>query len=124
MPDELVTALAEPLVDHHVHGCLAGPVTRLGFEIDHPTWEAARSEAAGLERLSAERVRDEWFRSLETTRSLRRLVALWREVGAVERSDFAVVAEAAIAATSATSAAPASTALRPKRFMTLLPRDT
>ena len=33
MPDELVTALAEPLVDHHVHGCLAGPVTRGEFEI-------------------------------------------------------------------------------------------
>jgi uncharacterized protein len=33
VPDELVAALAEPLVDHHVHGCLAGPVTRGEFEV-------------------------------------------------------------------------------------------
>ena len=33
VPDELVAALSEPLVDHHVHGCLAGPVTRGEFEI-------------------------------------------------------------------------------------------
>lgn len=33
VPDELVAALSEPLVDHHVHGCLTGPVTRGGFEI-------------------------------------------------------------------------------------------
>ena len=32
VPDELVAALAEPLVDHHVHGCLAGPVDRPTFE--------------------------------------------------------------------------------------------
>lgn len=55
---------------------------RLGFEIDPATWEAARRAAPGLRRLSAERVRDEWFRSLETARSLRRLVSLWHEVGA------------------------------------------
>jgi predicted TIM-barrel fold metal-dependent hydrolase len=33
VPDELVEALAAPLVDHHVHGCLTGPVTRGEFEI-------------------------------------------------------------------------------------------
>ena len=31
--DELVEALSAPLVDHHVHGCLAGPVTRGEFEV-------------------------------------------------------------------------------------------
>jgi len=33
VPDELVAALSEPLVDHHVHGCLTGPVSRGEFEI-------------------------------------------------------------------------------------------
>jgi len=56
--------------------------SRLDFDIDPVTWDAAREEAAGLGRLSAERVRDEWFRSLETGRSVRRVVDLWREVGA------------------------------------------
>lgn len=55
---------------------------RLGFEIDPATWDAARRAAPGLRRLSAERVRDEWFRSLESARSLRRLVSLWHEAGA------------------------------------------
>jgi tRNA nucleotidyltransferase (CCA-adding enzyme) len=55
---------------------------RFDFEIDPATWEAARAAAGGLPRLSAERVRDEWFKSLRTARSLGRLVALWEEVGA------------------------------------------
>jgi tRNA nucleotidyltransferase (CCA-adding enzyme) len=55
---------------------------RLDFEIEPATWAAARAAAPGLGRLSAERVRDEWCRSLETTRSLRRLVELWHEAGA------------------------------------------
>ena len=56
--------------------------TRLGFTIHPATWEAAQAEVEGLRRLSAERVRDEWFRSLESARSLRRLVRLWHESGA------------------------------------------
>jgi predicted TIM-barrel fold metal-dependent hydrolase len=32
VPDELVEALSRPLVDHHVHGSLAGPVHRGEFE--------------------------------------------------------------------------------------------
>jgi tRNA nucleotidyltransferase (CCA-adding enzyme) len=55
---------------------------RFDFSLDPRTWEAARAAAPGLERLSAERVRDEWFKSLRTTRSLSRLVSLWKEVGA------------------------------------------
>jgi tRNA nucleotidyltransferase (CCA-adding enzyme) len=55
---------------------------RFDFTIDPHTWEAARAAAPGLARLSAERVRDEWFKSLRTARSLARLVLLWQEVGA------------------------------------------
>jgi tRNA nucleotidyltransferase (CCA-adding enzyme) len=55
---------------------------RFDFSIDADTWEAARVAAPGLARLSAERVRDEWFKSLRTARSLPRLVSLWNEVGA------------------------------------------
>ncbi|HOX20108.1 MAG TPA: CCA tRNA nucleotidyltransferase [Gemmatimonadales bacterium] len=55
---------------------------RLDFIIDPPTWEAACAAAAGLGQLSAERVRDEWTKGLATTRSLRRLISLWRKSGA------------------------------------------
>ena len=58
---------------------------RLGFTIDSATWAAAIEVAGGLGRLSAERVRDEWFGSLESARSLPTLVQLWREVGAAAR---------------------------------------
>jgi tRNA nucleotidyltransferase (CCA-adding enzyme) len=57
---------------------------RFGFTIDPATWEAARASAAGLERLSAERVRAEWFNGLTTARSPAQLLALWDEVGAVK----------------------------------------
>jgi tRNA nucleotidyltransferase (CCA-adding enzyme) len=57
---------------------------RFDFTIDPATWAAARAAAPGLARLSAERVRDEWFKSLRTTRSLARLVSLWTEVGAAQ----------------------------------------
>ena len=56
---------------------------RFGFAIDPATWQAARASAAGLERLSAERVRAEWFNGLATAPSPARLLALWDEVGAV-----------------------------------------
>jgi tRNA nucleotidyltransferase (CCA-adding enzyme) len=55
---------------------------RFDFGIDPDTWEAARAEAPGLARLSAERVREEWFKGLRTARSLTQLVSLWKEVGA------------------------------------------
>jgi tRNA nucleotidyltransferase (CCA-adding enzyme) len=55
---------------------------RFDFRIDPQTWEAARAAAPGLARLSAERVRDEWFKSLRTARSLPQLVSLWQEIGA------------------------------------------
>lgn len=58
---------------------------RLDFSIDPATWSAAMAEAGGLDRLSAERVRDEWFRSLETAQSLERMIRLWHDVGAARQ---------------------------------------
>jgi tRNA nucleotidyltransferase (CCA-adding enzyme) len=58
---------------------------RLGFAIDPPTWQAAIDGAEGLSRLSAERVRDEWFKGLATAGSIADLVRLWRESGAAAR---------------------------------------
>lgn len=54
---------------------------RLGFAIDAATWDAARAASDGLSQLSAERVRDEWFKSLRTARDLNELVRLWRDSG-------------------------------------------
>lgn len=58
---------------------------RFGFAIDDGTWEAARHEVEGLSHLSAERVRDEWFKGLETARAPSRLAELWWDIGALER---------------------------------------
>ncbi|MEA2723624.1 MAG: hypothetical protein QOH59_1395, partial [Gemmatimonadales bacterium] len=55
---------------------------RFDFTIDPLTWEAARAAAGGLSGLSAERVRDEWFKSLRTARSITQLLMLWVRVGA------------------------------------------
>jgi tRNA nucleotidyltransferase (CCA-adding enzyme) len=55
---------------------------RFGFEIEPATWAAVVGLAPGLAALSAERVRDEWFKSLRTARSLARLVQLWHKAGA------------------------------------------
>ena len=55
---------------------------RFGFEIEAATWTAAIAGAPGLRGLSAERVREEWLKGLETARSVARLVSLWQEVGA------------------------------------------
>src|SRR6185295_12896285 len=55
---------------------------RFEFRIHARTLEAAKANAQGLAQLSAERVRDEWFKGIQTARKLSRLVGLWREVGA------------------------------------------
>jgi tRNA nucleotidyltransferase (CCA-adding enzyme) len=55
---------------------------RFDFTIEPSTWMAAQAAAPGLKQLSAERVRDEWFKGLQTARSLRRFVKLWIEAGA------------------------------------------
>ena len=58
---------------------------RFDFAIDPETWSAAVAGADGLPRLSAERVRDEWFKGLASARSVAALVRLWRESGAAAR---------------------------------------
>jgi tRNA nucleotidyltransferase (CCA-adding enzyme) len=55
---------------------------RFDFVIDPATWDAARVSAPGLTQLSGERVRDEWFKGLETARSIIQFAKLWVEVGA------------------------------------------
>lgn len=55
---------------------------RFDFAIDPDTWQAAKAAADGLSRLSAERVRDEWFKGLRTARSVMQLATLWIESGA------------------------------------------
>ena len=55
---------------------------RFEFRIHPRTLEAAKANAQGLAQLSAERVRDEWFKGLQTAVRPSKLVALWRDVGA------------------------------------------
>ncbi len=55
---------------------------RFRFTIEPATWEAAYTATPGLAHLSAERVRDEWFKGLETARSVAELASLWLKVGA------------------------------------------
>jgi tRNA nucleotidyltransferase (CCA-adding enzyme) len=55
---------------------------RFEFRIQPRTLEAAKANAQGLAQLSAERVRDEWWKGIATAVRLSRLVALWRDVGA------------------------------------------
>jgi tRNA nucleotidyltransferase (CCA-adding enzyme) len=58
---------------------------RFGFDIDRDTWDAATANVAGLKQLSAERVRDEWFKGIRTARRPSGLLELWRDVGALDR---------------------------------------
>jgi tRNA nucleotidyltransferase (CCA-adding enzyme) len=58
---------------------------RFGFAMDRATWEAAVASAAGLEHLSAERVRDEWFKGLESATRPGELARLWEAVGGLRR---------------------------------------
>lgn len=53
---------------------------RFDFAIEPATWSAALAARPGLAGLSAERVRDEWSKSLRTARSLPRLLELWRAI--------------------------------------------
>lgn len=57
---------------------------RLDFRIAPATWEAACAQAADTAELSAERIRDEWSKSIRTTRSLDALVTRWLESGVAE----------------------------------------
>src|SRR6266550_1227281 len=55
---------------------------RFEFRIHSRTLEAAKANVQGLAQLSAERVRDEWFKGLQTAMRPSKLFALWRDVGA------------------------------------------
>ena len=54
---------------------------RFGFAIDPDTWNAARAASPELAALSAERVRDEWFKGLQSAASVVVLARSWREAG-------------------------------------------
>jgi len=58
---------------------------RFGFQIDRDTWDAATANVEGLKQLSAERVRDEWFKGIRMARWPSGLLELWRDVGALDR---------------------------------------
>lgn len=55
---------------------------RFGFRIHSQTLEAARANVQGLSQLSAERVRDEWWKGIKTAAKVSRFIALWRDIGA------------------------------------------
>jgi len=55
---------------------------RFGFRIEPRTLEAAKANAQGLAQLSAERVREEWFKGIRTAKKVSKLIALWRDIGA------------------------------------------
>jgi tRNA nucleotidyltransferase (CCA-adding enzyme) len=55
---------------------------RFDFRIHPGTLDAAKANAQGLSQLSAERVRDEWFKGIRTAGRVSRLLALWIDVGA------------------------------------------
>jgi tRNA nucleotidyltransferase (CCA-adding enzyme) len=57
---------------------------RFGFAIEDATWRAAKRCVSGVSGLSAERVRDEWFKGLLTAQSTTAFAALWRDIGAIE----------------------------------------
>ena len=55
---------------------------RFEFRIHPRTLEAAKANVQGLAQLSAERVRDEWFKGIQTAKKVSKLVTLWKDVGA------------------------------------------
>jgi len=55
---------------------------RFEFKIHARTLEAAKANAQGLAQLSAERVRDEWFKGIMTAARVSKLLRLWMDVGA------------------------------------------
>jgi len=55
---------------------------RFEFRIHARTLEAAKANAQGLAQLSAERVRDEWFKGIRTAKRVSKLLDLWIDVGA------------------------------------------
>src|SRR5205823_350108 len=55
---------------------------RFEFRIHSRTLEAAKANVQGLAQLSAERVRDEWFKGITTAKRVSKLLTLWMDIGA------------------------------------------
>src|SRR2546427_1431497 len=55
---------------------------RFEFRIHPRTLEAAKANVQGLAQLSAERVRDEWFKGITTAKRGSKLLTLWMDIGA------------------------------------------
>lgn len=55
---------------------------RFEFRIHGRTLEAAKANAQGLGQLSSERVRDEWFKGIQTAVRVSKLLDLWMDIGA------------------------------------------
>src|SRR5258708_9341707 len=55
---------------------------RFDFRIHPRTLEAAKANVQGLAQLSAERVRDEWCKGIQTAGRVSKLLTLWIDVGA------------------------------------------
>src|SRR2546427_27336 len=55
---------------------------RFEFRIHPRTLEAAKANVQGLAQLSAERVRDEWFKGITTAKRVSKLLTLWTDIGA------------------------------------------
>src|SRR5213594_3366011 len=55
---------------------------RFEFKIHARTLEAAKANVQGLAQLSAERVRDEWFKGIATAARVSKLLTLWVDIGA------------------------------------------
>jgi len=54
---------------------------RFDFEIDPATWQAAVRQAPDTAHLSAERVREEWWKGISGARDPQRLARLWEDAG-------------------------------------------
>jgi tRNA nucleotidyltransferase (CCA-adding enzyme) len=57
---------------------------RFGWEIAPETWAAVMAQGPDTGHLSAERVREEWWKGMTTTRDARALMALWEASGVAE----------------------------------------
>jgi tRNA nucleotidyltransferase (CCA-adding enzyme) len=55
---------------------------RFDFRIQARTLDAAKANVQGLAQLSAERVREVWFKGIRTARRVSKLARLWGDVGA------------------------------------------
>jgi tRNA nucleotidyltransferase (CCA-adding enzyme) len=55
-----------------------------GFQIEPVTWDALKADAAAVDTLSRERVRDEWLKMLETAAPSAG-ITLWQRAGVLER---------------------------------------